>query len=266
VRPLLSWRVALLPFLGEQDLYNQFKRNEPWDSEHNRKLLAKMPSVYAPPTTKAGERTYYQAIVGTGAVWQPRHSLRLIDILDGTSNTILLVEAAAAVPWTKPEDLPYVTDQALPKFGGLFGGDFHALFADGAVKFLSAKGDEEQLRLAIMPADGMPIDFDKLLVKGGPAAGKADSQALRRENEQLRETIEAVRKKAAQEKAALDALKAKLDEGSKRDANLSRLLDENAELHRALERALDDVEKLTAEQRRLERELPRPAPQVKKGH
>jgi RNA polymerase sigma factor (sigma-70 family) len=267
VRPLLSWRVALLPFVGEQDLYNQFKRNEPWDSVHNRKLLVKMPAVYAPPGAKVGERTYYQAIVGTGAVWQPRHSLRLIDILDGTSNTILLVEAAAAVPWTKPEDLPYVTDQALPKFGGLFGGDFHALFADGAVKFLSAKGDEEQLRLAIMPADGLTIDFDKLLVKGGlAAAGKADTQALRRENEQLRETIEAVRKNAAQEKAVLDALKAKAAEGSKRDANLSRLLDENAELHRALERALDDVEKLKAEQRRLEQELQRPAPQVKKSH
>jgi RNA polymerase sigma-70 factor (ECF subfamily) len=266
-RPLLSWRVALLPFLGEHNLYTQFRRNEPWDSEHNRKLLAKMPAVYAPPGQKAGDRTYYQAIVGSGAVWEPRRQLQWPGgIPDGTSNTILLVEAAAPVPWTKPEDLPFVPDQALPRFGGLFGGDFHALFADGVVKLLSAKADEEQLRLAITPADGNPIDFDKLVVKGGlAAADKADSQALRRENEQLREALDAVHKKVAQEKAALDALKAKVADGSKRDANLSRLLEENADLHQSLERALEDVEKLKAEQRRLEQKLQRSAPQIKKG-
>src|SRR5260370_23303141 len=114
-----------------------------------------------------------------------------IACLDGTSNTILVVEAGASVPWTKPEDLPYVADQALPKFGGLFGGDFHALFADGVVKFLSARADEQQLRYAIMPADGNNIAFEKLLVRrNAGAGGKVDVNDLPRENARLRETIE----------------------------------------------------------------------------
>src|SRR5262249_49752206 len=44
--PLLSWRVAILPYIGEAALYREFKLDEPWDSAHNRKLIAKMPKLY----------------------------------------------------------------------------------------------------------------------------------------------------------------------------------------------------------------------------
>jgi hypothetical protein len=223
-KPLLSWRVAILPFLGENDLYRQFKRNEPWDSEHNRQLLARMPAVYAAPGMKDSDRTYYQAIVGAEAAWRPRQQMRMPAAFpDGTSNTILVVEAAVPVPWTKPEDLPYVADQALPKLGGLFGGDFHALFADGAVQLLSAKADEQQLRLAIMPDDGYPNDFDKLLVVPSRKPGK----------------------------------RARIAEPPEVDATTAKLLEENAELHRALDRALENLEKLRAEKQRLEKQLQR---------
>src|SRR5262245_19784659 len=39
-----SWRVALLPYLEAQPLYNEYHFDEPWDSEHNKKLIPKMPS------------------------------------------------------------------------------------------------------------------------------------------------------------------------------------------------------------------------------
>ncbi|MCH7725943.1 MAG: hypothetical protein IH991_05605, partial [Planctomycetes bacterium] len=47
-KPLLSWRVMLLPFLGaaEEDLYRHFYLDEPWDSEKNKKLLDSMPEVF----------------------------------------------------------------------------------------------------------------------------------------------------------------------------------------------------------------------------
>src|SRR4051794_12988968 len=66
-RPLLSWRVVLLPYLGEQKLYEEFRLNEPWDGEHNKKLIEKMPGVYAPVRgrAKVGE-TVYQRFVGPG--------------------------------------------------------------------------------------------------------------------------------------------------------------------------------------------------------
>jgi RNA polymerase sigma factor (sigma-70 family) len=265
-RPLLSWRVTILPFLGESDLYNQFKRNEPWDSPHNRKLLAKMPAVYAAPGIKSGDRTYYQAIVGTGSSWEPRRQLRFpASIPDGTSNTILVVEAANPVPWSKPEDLPFVADQALPKFGGLFGGDFNALFADGAVQFLSAKSDAQVLRFAIMPADGQPIDIDKLLVNAAEgAADQSDPGTLRRENEQLRAALDALRRMADKEKETISRLRARMADGPPRlDAATSKLVEENARLQQALDRAVDEVDKLKAEKRRLEDEVQRQTKAVK---
>ena len=48
-KPLLSWRVQILPYLGHQELYNRFRHNESWDSEHNRKLFEHMPDVIADP-------------------------------------------------------------------------------------------------------------------------------------------------------------------------------------------------------------------------
>src|SRR5207237_174394 len=139
-KALLSWRVAILPYIEQDNLYKQFKLDEPWDSDHNKKLLDTMPAVYAAPGARDTDkdRTYHQAIVGQGAAWEPRQQLSIVSFTDGTSNTILAVEAASSVPWTKPEDLPFVPDQALPKFGGLFDGNFHALLADGAVIFCSA--------------------------------------------------------------------------------------------------------------------------------
>jgi hypothetical protein len=56
--PLLSWRVHILPFIGEYDLYKRFHLNESWDSEHNLTLIAEMPSHYqAGGFTVAGNTT-----------------------------------------------------------------------------------------------------------------------------------------------------------------------------------------------------------------
>ncbi|HKB04137.1 MAG TPA: DUF1559 domain-containing protein, partial [Gemmataceae bacterium] len=68
-KPLLSWRVELLPYMEQADLYKQFRRDEPWDSEHNLQLLAKMPDVFRVGfEPKGATHTYYQrfAIAGLG--------------------------------------------------------------------------------------------------------------------------------------------------------------------------------------------------------
>jgi RNA polymerase sigma factor (sigma-70 family) len=265
-RPLLSWRVEILPFLGEQELYKLFKRDEPWDSEHNKKLLARMPAVYAPPGAKDGDRTYYQAIVGAEAAWEPRQAMRFpASIPDGTSNTLLVVEAATPVPWTKPEDLAYVPDQALPKFGGLFGGDFHALFADGAVHFISAKADETNLRAAITRAGGEVIDLDKLLVAGSGGLGARVNLAdLPAQNRQLREAVDSARKEVAKERDELELLKARAASGAaKIDAKQAQLLKENVELQKTLDQVLEELAGLRTERQRLQQGLDQSAPKEK---
>ncbi len=110
-KPLLSWRVALLPYLGQRELYEEFRLDEPWDSEHNRRLLGRIPSVYVTPggpVDHAREgRTTIQVLSGPETVFQkPSEALSLEDVTDGSSRTLVLVEALPenAVPWTKPAD------------------------------------------------------------------------------------------------------------------------------------------------------------------
>src|SRR5262249_8381237 len=112
-KPLLSWRVHLLPYLNEDGLYRQFKLDEPWDSANNRPLLAEMPAVYGTPDArkKAGEgKTFYRGFSHQGALFekprgpgQPVPRLRLpASFPDGLSNTLAVVEAGEAGEWTKP--------------------------------------------------------------------------------------------------------------------------------------------------------------------
>jgi hypothetical protein len=115
-KPLLSWRVAMLPFLGEVELYKQFKLDEPWDSEHNKKLIAKMPKIYASVSAKAPlGHTFYQMVIGPHAMSpadaDPREGIEsrpnycIASLPRGTSNIIAVVEAAEPVIWTKPDDV-----------------------------------------------------------------------------------------------------------------------------------------------------------------
>ncbi len=163
-KPLLSWRVAILPYLEQDNLYRRFKLDEPWDSEHNKKLMKQMPPVYAVPGAKAKEPhlTFYQGFVGKGAFFEGEKGTTLGGITDGTSNTLMVVEAGDAVPWTKPEDLPYDSEKPLPKLGGPRAGDFNAAWCDGSVRLIKKTIDPKVLHLLIQRNDGMVVDFDKI--------------------------------------------------------------------------------------------------------
>ena len=140
-KPLLSWRVHLLPYLGQQQLYQQFHLDEPWDSDHNRTLIGKMPALYGDPNSPLSREGKTVVVVPVsketifpgGARGTP-----FTDIPDGTSNTILLLEAQAsrAVIWTKPEDLNVSAQN--PLAGLLEPGrpGIPAAFADGSVHML----------------------------------------------------------------------------------------------------------------------------------
>jgi prepilin-type processing-associated H-X9-DG protein len=163
-RPLLSWRVALLPFLEQEPLFKKFRLDEPWDGPHNKALLPLMPRLFDATESLVDEpgMTYYQVFVGPGGAFEkePGKRLRFADIRDGTANTLLAVEAGAAVPWTKPADLFFAPDQPLPAVGGLFANGFNACFFDGHVRFLSSKlaADEKSLRALIGIRDGIRVD------------------------------------------------------------------------------------------------------------
>ncbi len=162
-KALLSWRVAILPFIEEDKLYKEFKLDEPWDSEHNKKLVAKMPKMYTPIRVQAKEgETYYQRFGGPDTPLVAKQKLKIVNFLDGLSNTGLVFEAGDPVVWTKPADLPFDKTKALPKLGAHFDGACHVLIADGSVIRMKKDPDEKELKKLIMPADGEVIDLDKL--------------------------------------------------------------------------------------------------------
>lgn len=179
-KPLHSWRVLLLPYLEHKSLYDKFRLDESWDSPHNIALLSSMPHEYSTPAALPVEAraepfsTFYQVFTGKGTAFDGSEGLRLPqDFPDGTSNTILVAEAGQAVPWTKPDDLPYEADRPLPPLGGVFTGEsrfslfgsnrvkgYHAVMADGSARFITSPTGEATLRDAITRNDGRPLGGD----------------------------------------------------------------------------------------------------------
>ena len=163
-RKLLSWRVFLLPFLDNSELYEQFHLDEPWDSQHNRQLIANMPAVFSCPSAELPRpgMTTYLAPLGKNTVFDGKAGVQIRDLTDGTSRTILLAEVAAgrAVIWTKPDDLEIDFDRPLDGFGDSHPKVFNALICDGSVHSISKDIDPKKLRLLFLRNDGEALkDF-----------------------------------------------------------------------------------------------------------
>jgi prepilin-type processing-associated H-X9-DG protein len=154
--PLLSWRVAILPYLGEKKLYDEFKLDEPWDSPHNKKLIERMPKEYEMPAgKKAPGETYYQVFTGPKTMFDGTKVMKITTIIAGTSNTVLVAEAKNPVTWTKPADLTLPADKGkLPALGGQFPNGFHVLMCDGSVRMLPLNIDPARLRSILDPRGG----------------------------------------------------------------------------------------------------------------
>jgi hypothetical protein len=152
-RPLHSWRTLLLPYLDQKPLYDTIYLSKPWDDPANATACQTQLDVFHCPSFSgpAGQTTYL-AVVTPDSCLQPGQSRTISQIKDGTSNTLIVIEAAQkdAAPWMSPQD----ADEALilsygPEAAKLHAGGEHALLADGSVRFLSEKTAPETLRALI---------------------------------------------------------------------------------------------------------------------
>lgn len=190
-----SWRVAILPMIGRKDLYLQYKFAEPWDSEHNKKLLSQIPDAYSAGSQTdakgltrllavAGENTAIASLskkVLVGAAQPSESGKRNQDISDGLSNTISVVESKKLVPWTKPEDIPFNARRSF-RFDDWFESkQVHVLFADGSVHAISSEhlrgSEKEKVLKAFFTIDGgEPLEVKgSLLTLGKGLADRSEN-------------------------------------------------------------------------------------------
>ena len=156
-KAILSWRVQLLPYMEQEKLYQQFDLTKPWDDAANKGLLEKIPAVYKIPGREPKDKgfTYFQSFASEKATEGGNPFLVAgvkrspINITDGTSNTLMVVEAAEAVNWMKPGDLAY-DPKKLPKVG--HDGWMYAGFCDGSVRRMRVP--KAEVLKALITVDG----------------------------------------------------------------------------------------------------------------
>jgi hypothetical protein len=163
-KPLLSWRVHILPYIDQQVLYNQFKLDEPWDSEHNKKLSEIVVAVYRDPSAELKPGTTTYLMPNSAGTIGGQSALRFQDILDGTSNTLMVVNAAPerAVIWTKPDDLTVTQENPFAGITTATRKKFEAALCDGSVRVISDATDPKTLWLLFQINDRTPIDYDTI--------------------------------------------------------------------------------------------------------
>ena len=161
--PHLSWRVAILPYIEQEGLYRQFNLDEPWDSEHNIKLIPQMPRTYMSPLapTEAG-KTYYKVFTGPGTIYEKNKLAKysIGNIPDGTSNTILVAEGGDPVIWTKPDDFEFDPKKPLPNIWLPGEPGTNVCMGDGSVRFINRSLSEQTLKNAIQADDGNVLGPD----------------------------------------------------------------------------------------------------------
>jgi Protein of unknown function (DUF1559) len=171
-RPMHSWRVLILPFLEQTPLYNRYNFAEPWNGPNNVTLLNSMPSIFVCPSRYSNPTnlTSYLAVTGPGTMFPGARSLKLDDVTDGTSNTLVIVEVDNVnVPWTAPTDLDertmsfQINDPKRPGISSKHPGGANVGVADGRTRWARDSMTPGNLRAALTIAGGEGITMDQAL-------------------------------------------------------------------------------------------------------
>jgi hypothetical protein len=116
-KPLYSGRVLLLPFMEQKGLYDRFDKTKAWDSPANLPLSKMALPVFQDPSGKiVPGQTDFLFVAGKGTAFEPRpEGMSLADIVDGTSNTMCMIEVKnSGINWAEPRDLDFSQPMSLP--------------------------------------------------------------------------------------------------------------------------------------------------------
>jgi hypothetical protein len=169
-KPLLSWRVLILPYLGEQELFDQFNLNQSWDAAGNQQFkYQSMPAVYRHPNSQGwATETVYHLVTGNGTLFPASGPLGPNQITDDTTKTILLAEARSSSVWTEPVDVDAIASGGTINsvsgagLGGITEGGVCVVTVDGRGHFLSEATPAMTVNALISPRGGEPLPDDVL--------------------------------------------------------------------------------------------------------
>ncbi len=165
-KPLLSWRVHILPFLDAGELYGEFRLDEAWDSPHNKPLIARMPATYACPSMVKAlaveGKTTYLTPRGPGTLFPGSRGIKIQEVPDETSNTLMVVDVddSSAVTWTRPDDWPATPPIDLRGLGQHHPGGTVGSLADGVVRLIKAKATARIWQLLTTRDGGEAVNWD----------------------------------------------------------------------------------------------------------
>ena len=178
-----SWRVLILPFVGQDELYREYRFDEPWNGPNNRKLLKQVPAVYRCPTIERARKksggkpsttTSYVTVTGPRTMFRQNEVTRIEDITDGASRTIAVIEVAdSGIDWLEPRDIRLEdlvkTDNHLPAIGfsSHHRGGTHVVYCDGRVRFHLDTTSANLVKQLLTIDDGEPTEVD-------PKTGRRD--------------------------------------------------------------------------------------------
>lgn len=107
-RRLHSWRTLLLPYLGQEALYNQIDLSRPWHAAvHDRIRATVVPAYHCPSLERGSTRTGYLAVVTDESLLGAGRSVAVDAVARPLDGLLICVEVRAtrAVHWMSPFDL-----------------------------------------------------------------------------------------------------------------------------------------------------------------
>jgi hypothetical protein len=175
-RPAHSWRVLILPYLGQEELYRQYRFDEPWNGPHNSRLADQIPEIYRCPsfvkyhqrhkleTAHTRHLTNYVAVIAPDAIFNGPDPVAIDDITDGTDCTLLLIEARHhSVHWMQPDDvteseIAFDLQAAASDHQANHAGRLQVVLSDGSAKSIRSDSDLSILHALITRNGGEKLD------------------------------------------------------------------------------------------------------------
>jgi hypothetical protein len=174
-KPLHSWRVLILPYIEQQELYRQIRKDEPWDSEHNRQfhtadiMIYRCPSV--PRNNPAGTPTKtctYSAVGGLSFIPAKEPGsvlgLKFGDFINGIRDTAAIVEVKEPFCWMDPTaDISLNDPDSVDKVGSNHSEAVNVLCLDASIRVYALNEIRNYLRrlsAAMSPNDPAALQFE----------------------------------------------------------------------------------------------------------